>query len=320
MGTARQLLKSLALRLVYGLLSLLFVAFVTFVAGEFAPGDAALARVGEKASREAYLATRKEMGLDRPWPVRFVDYVAKASHGDFGNSWLGTKEPIGTIIGRGLKMTGKIALLAILLATIVGVTLGTVAAVYENRLTDRFALSVSTLGVTVPNFVLGPLLVLVFHNRLGVLPDSYDPQLRFDEYWYLIIPVVIMAARPMATLARLTRASMVDTLRQEFVRLAVAKGVPPFRLYVVHALRNAVLPVLTSIGTSFGILLTGSFITESFYAMPGLGYYAINAIKQRDTPLILATVLVTGALFVLVNLIVDLLLPLVDPRIRESQV
>ncbi|MBS1724362.1 MAG: ABC transporter permease [Armatimonadetes bacterium] len=319
-STLLNVLKAIGLRLVFGLVSLLFIAFVTFVADELAPGDAALARVGEKATRESYLAARREMGLDQPWPGRFVKYVADSARGDFGNSYFGAREPVSGVIGRALPMTLKIASIAVVLAAGLGICLGTLAAVYENRFMDRAALSLSTLGVTIPNFVLGPLLLFVFNSWLGYLPSSYDPRLPQPEFYYLVIPVLVMAARPMATLARLTRASMIDTLKQEFVRLAIAKGVPPWRLYISHALRNAILPVVTAIGTSFGFLLTGSFITERFYGIPGIGYYTIDAIQKRDTPLILATVLVTGFLFVVVNLLVDVALPVIDPRIRESQI
>lgn len=319
-GPRTQLLKSLALRLFFGLVSLLFIAFVTFVADELAPGDAALAKAGDKATPQAVALIRHELGLDRPWPIRFVEFVSKASHGDFGNSYFGTQEPVSTILSRALPYTLKISLLAIALAALGGITLGTIAAINENKGLDRVSLSLSTLGVTIPNFVLGPILVLIFGMWLHQLPNSYDPRLPQPEIYYLIIPVLIMSARPMATLTRLTRASMIETLRQEFIKLAVAKGVPPFRLYTTHALRNAILPVVTAIGTSFGFLLTGSFITERFYVIPGIGFYTIEAIQKRDTPLILATVIITGAMFVTVNLIVDFLLPLLDPRIRESQV
>ncbi len=290
------------------------------MAAELAPGDAALARVGEKASHEAYLAARKEMGLDRPWPVRFVEFVGNSSHGDFGTSWTGTREPVNTIIKRALPYTVRISLLSIVLAAFIGLTLGTLAAIKENRFADKACLTLSTLGVTIPNFVLGPILVYVGNTQLQQLPISYDPNLPQPEIYYLIIPVLVMAARPMASLTRLTRASMIDTLKQEYIKLAIAKGLPPFRMYVFHGLRNAVLPVITAIGTSFGFLLTGSFITERFYSIPGLGFYTIDAIQKRDTPVILATVLVTGAMFVIVNLFVDLVSPLVDPRIRDSQI
>jgi ABC-type dipeptide/oligopeptide/nickel transport system permease component len=140
------------------------------------------------------------------------------------------------------------------------------------------------------------------------------------DFYYYILPVAILAARPMAMLTRLTRASMVETLKQEFIRTAIAKGVPTGRLYFRHALRNAILPVITAIGTSFGFLLTGSFVVERAFTLPGLGSTTIEAIQRGDFPVVGACVLLTGFLFILINLLVDLILPLLDPRIRESQV
>ncbi|MCW5940387.1 MAG: ABC transporter permease [Fimbriimonadaceae bacterium] len=312
--------RSVLVRLAYGLLSLLFIAFVTFMANELAPGDAAMAMVGEKASPEALQRAREQLGLDRPWPVRFVEFVGNSARGDFGRSYFGIREPVADIIARTLPMTAKVAFPAIALAALVGVFLGTVAAVYQGRFLDQAALGISTLGVTLPNFVLAPILVYVFALHLQLLPLNWEPVQRAPEFYYLILPAVVMAARPTAVLARLTRASLSETLQQEFVKLARAKGVPSFRLYVVHGLRNAILPVVTALGSSFGILLTGSFITERFFTVPGIGFTAIDAIQKRDTPVILGTVLVTGALFVVVNLVVDMLQPLIDPRIRESQV
>ncbi|HTQ10548.1 MAG TPA: ABC transporter permease, partial [Fimbriimonadaceae bacterium] len=177
------------------------------------------------------------------------------------------------------------------------------------------------LGVTVPNFVLLPVLVYFFANRMEALPGDW---LSGNSEWlplqFRILPVIVLAARPMAQLTRLTRASMIDTMQQEFIKTATAKGVPPMRLIFKHSLRNAILPVISAIGVNFGYLLTGSFVVERAYSTPGLGSLGIEAINQRNTPVIQATVLVTGALFILINLLVDLLLPLIDPRIREAQV
>ena len=315
-------LRSIFLRLLYGAVSLLFIIFITFIADEMVPGDAATILAGDKATEAQVIRLRKQMGLDRPWPVRFVEYVGDISHGDFGKSYRAPYEPVVDIVKRDLPMTAKIAGCAILLASAIGLLLGTFAALNENRATDRVALSLSTLGVTLPNFVLAPLLVLVFAVWLDVLPMRWQvPSLQVaPQIYYLILPVIVMAARPVAMLTRLTRASMLDTLQQEFVRLGIAKGVPPFRLYLVHALRNAILPVLTGIGTSFGYLLTGSFIVERFFLLPGLGREAIEAIQQRNTPVIMACVIVTGAMFIVINLVVDIVQQLVDPRIRESQI
>jgi peptide/nickel transport system permease protein len=317
---AVRLARAILLRLLFGALSLLFISFVTFVADEVAPGDAATIEAGEKATPEQVERLRRQMGLDQPWPGRYAAYVGRAVQGDFGKSSFGVKEPVGDIVRRALPMTAKIASLSILLAAAIGVTLGTIAGLKQNRLADRAVLTISTLGVTVPNFVLAPVLVYFFGVQLNYLPLTWEVELVAPEYYYLILPVAILAARPAALLTRLTRASMIDTLNQEFIRMAVAKGVPRGRLIVKHALRNAILPVITAIGTSFGVLLTGSFIIEQAFALPGLGKETILAITRTDMPVIQACVLVTGSMYILLNLLVDLMLPLLDPRIRESQV
>jgi len=312
--------RALSLRLLYGLLSLLFISFVTFVAGEAAPGDAATIEAGEKASLADVQRIRHNMGLDRPWPIRYVEGLAKASHGDFGNSYTGTKEPVGDVIERTLPLTALLASLSIVLASAVGIVLGTISGVYRNKVPDRLILTLSTLGVTIPTFVLAPVLVYVFAVQLNQLPATWKYGTPGGVAYYLVLPVGILAARPAALIARLTRASMIESLQQEFIRTAIAKGVPRGRLYVRHALRNAILPVVTAIGTTFGVLLTGSFIIESAFNIPGLGQKTIEAIKSLDMPVVQACVFVTGALFILINTIVDMLLPLLDPRIRESQV
>lgn len=314
--------RPILLRLLYGLVSLLFISLITFVADEIAPGDAATARAGEKASLAQVEKLREEMGLNRPWPIRYVEFLGNASRLEFGETTVGVPTPINKLLAESLPISMKIAVMAICLAAFFGILFGTIAAIRENKLADRGILSFSTLGVTIPNYVLLPILVYIFALQLDVLPTSYELPNRqvAPEIFYLIIPVVVLALRPMATLTRLMRASMVDTLKQEFVRLSVAKGTPPFRLYAVHCFRNALIPVLTAIGTSFGYLLTGSFVVETAYLVKGIGFLAIDAITKKDTPLILATTLVTGFLFIVVNLLVDLVLPMVDPRIRESQV
>jgi peptide/nickel transport system permease protein len=155
---------------------------------------------------------------------------------------------------------------------------------------------------------------------MGYLPGDANAGRNAPEIYSLILPVVVLAARPMALLTRLTRASMIDTLQQEFIKTATAKGVPPMRLIFKHSLRNAILPVISAIGVNFGFLLTGSFVVERVYAMPGLGSLAIEAVMQRNNPVIQGTVLTVGALFIGMNLLVDIILPILDPRIREAQI
>mgnify|MGYP001163330672 CR=1 FL=1 len=314
------LVKAIVLRLFFGLVSLVFITFVVFIADELAPGDAATVLAGEKASLQAQEALREKLGLNRPWTIRYVEFLGNAAKGDFGTSYYGTKEPVSDIVKRNLPTTVKVALCAILLAAAIGILLGTLAAVFQNRGPDRAVLTLSTLGVTVPNFVLAPLLVYIFVLQLDRLPLTWETPLRAPEYYYLILPVILLSLRPMAMLTRLTRASMIDTFQQEFIRTAIAKGVPRLRLIFRHALRNAILPVITAIGTSFGFLLTGSFVVERFFILPGIGREAIEAIQQGNMPVIQATVLITGAFFIVVNLVVDLLLPMLDPRIREAQI
>ena len=302
-----QLIKALFLRLLFGAVSLLIISFITFLASALAPGDPARYIAGEKATEEQYQRIREQMGLNQPLPVRYGKYQ-------------GIHEPVSDILKRTVPMTAKVALLAITLASFIGITLGTIAAIRENRFADRSILTLSTLGVTLPNFVLAPILVYIFAVRLDKLPVGWEVELRGPEWYYLILPVIVLSLRPTAMLTRLTRASMVETLRQEFIRTATAKGVPPFRLYTKYALRNAILPVVTTIGTTFGFLLTGSFVVERFFIMPGIGSRTIEAIQSNDVPVIQACVLVTGAMFVVVNTLVDISLPILDPRIREAQI
>lgn len=315
-----KLFKAILLRFGYGALSLLFISLITFIASDLAPGDPARYIAGEKATEEQYQRIREKMGLNKPLPVRYVSYIAGIAKGDWGESYSGTHEPVVDTLKKTIPTTARLALLAILWAIFVGVTLGTLAAIWETKFPDKAILTLSTLGVTLPNFVLAPILVYIFAIRLDVLPVGWEEELRGPLWMYLILPVFVLSLRPTALLTRLTRASMVETLRQEFIRTAIAKGLPPRRLFVNYALRNAILPVITAIGTTFGFLLTGSFVVERLFLMRGLGSTTIEAILKNDIPVIQACVLVTGMIFIAINTLVDVLLPILDPRIREAQV
>lgn len=284
----------------------------------FASGDVATVLAGEKASAAQVAKFRHQLGLDRPVLVQYGDYLWKALHGNLGHSYFGNQEPVVRILEEVMPMTIKVALYAILVASFFGVLLGTLASIRENKPEDWTVLSVSTLGVTIPTFVLAPILIYIFALRLDYLPQTWEIPLRGPEWKYLLLPVLILAARPAASITRLTRSSMVETLRMEFIRMAIAKGVPQTTLIFKHALRNAILPVVTSIGTNFGYLLTGSFIIERFFRLPGVGSKTIEAMQMRDTPVIQGCIIATGALFVFVNLVVDLAIPLIDPRVREG--
>ncbi len=309
----KSLSKNLAIRFLFAILSLIFISLVTFLADEIAPGDQATVAAGEKASVETVNRLREQMGLNRPWPVRYGEYVSNALRGDFGRSSTGSKEPVADIVKRTLPLTGILAFSATVVAAVFGIVFGIIAALKENRWPDRSLMLISTLGVTIPTFVLGPLFVQLFALKMDVLPAYYN-----DTPEGLLLPVIILALRPMAQITRLMRSTMLDVMGMDYIRLAVAKGVPPFRLITKHALRNAILPVITAIGNNFGILLTGSFIIETFFGIPGLGSTAIIAIQAGNSTVIQITTLIAGGMFVLINLLVDLLNPFIDPRIREA--
>lgn len=314
------LLRSILLRLGYAAISLFFISLVTFLADEIAPGDQATVLAGDKGSYETVLRLREELGLNRPWPVRYGEYIGGLARGDFGKSYFGTKEPIIDSLRQTIPMTATLATSAIVLASLIGLVFGTIGAIKKGKPVDSTILVVGTLGVTVPTFVLAPIFVKFFTEYLDLLPGVWKTDRVAPDVFYVIMPIVILAARPAAQLTRLTRASMIETLQQEFIKLARAKGVPASKLYLKHGLRNAILPVVTAIGTNFGYLLTGSYIMETTFLLPGIGSRAIEAIKKGDTPMIQATTLVAGAMFVGINLLVDIVSPLIDPRIRESQV
>jgi len=297
--------------------TLVFITFLTFIIGELAPGDAATVRAGEKASAEFVEELREQMGLNRPLGIRYMDFVRGAAVLDFGESWYPPYHPVRQTLIDGMQQTGLLALLAIILATMLGVTLGCVAAIGHNKFSDRLAVTFSTLGICIPNFVLAPVLAYFFAIRLEVLPLTWEVNRTESILYYLALPVLILSLRPAAIITRLTRAAMIDTLSQEFIRTAFAKGVPYWRVITKHAFRNALVPIITAIGTSFGYLLTGSFIVESFFRIPGLGLRSIGSIYQGDYPVVQGTVLLFAVLFIFVNLIVDIFLPLLDPRVRE---
>lgn len=320
------LLRRVGIRLLWAIPTLIFISFITFGIAELAPGDAATTLAGEHGDAATVERIREELGLNRPFLIRYWDFVTGAVRGDFGKSWypLGDQDTyVRDILRTRAWRSFQMAVLAILLAAFFGVALGMVAGVWHNRLPDRLAVAFSTLGICVPNFVLAPLFILVFALQLEVVPMTWPSVTAADMSFvelipYMLMPVIILATRPAAVITRLTRAAMIDTLSQDFIRTALAKGVPFSRMVIHHAFRNALVPVATAIGTSFGYLLTGSFIVETAFRVPGLGQKTIDAIYKGDYPIIQAVVLLFAVVFIFVNLVVDVLLPMLDPRIRES--
>jgi ABC-type dipeptide/oligopeptide/nickel transport system permease component len=233
-------------------------------------------------------------------------------HGDFGTTYR-TEQPVREILAEGFPYTLTLAFWAMVIAVTVGIGSGVLAAVYQNTWVDRATMVVTLVGVSIPAFVLGPLLILAFALKMGWLPVA-----GWEGPQYVVLPAIVLAGRPAALIARLTRSQMVEVLRQDYIRTAYAKGLTRRQVIGRHALRNALLPVLTIVGTAFGYLLTGSFVVETIFAIPGIGQQSISAIFEREYLVIEATVLLAAVGFVGVNLCVDLLYGLLDPRIRTG--
>ena len=313
------MLRFLASRLLLAIPTLLAISFLVFFAGYLSPADPVDIILGQRASPDAKARTRHEWGLDRPPLVRYADYVGGiVLHADFGRSYQ-TREPVTQTIGRGFKNTAVLAVSALCVSLLIGVPLGIASAVYANRWFDRVAMATALTGVAVPSFVLGPVLVLLFAVHWKILkPIGFSLDTGRIGLDYFVLPVLVLAARSTALIARLTRSSFLDVLAQDYIRTARAKGLSPRTVLWKHALKNAFPPILTVAGTTFGYLLAGSFVVETFFNIPGIGNQSILSISNRDYPVIQGMTLLLAAIFVLVNLLVDVLYGVLDPRARVA--
>lgn len=303
---------------------------VTFGLLLLVPGDPAAVLLGPEASPEMIQNLRQSLGLDDPWYVRLGGYFWQLLHGNMGRS-IFQSAPVSEIIAGRIGATIELAVVALLLSTLIGVTLGVVAAIRQGSIVDTVSMLLAQLGVSMPVYWLGLLLMLAFAVTLGWLPSigrgtpmpealwaavTGRPQVLWDSITHILLPALALAANSAAIISRLVRTSMLEVLREDFVRTAYAKGLRRNRVVVRHALRNALLPVLSVIGLRFGALLGGAVLVEMIFAWPGLGQLTFSAVSQRDLPLIQGIVLTFALIFALVNLVVDLLYAAVDPRIR----
>lgn len=307
-------------RVLLALFSVWAIATITFFMAFLAPGDPALLKFGEKSSPLAIAAFRHVHGLDQPPLIRYKNYILGISHGDFGRSFE-NDEPVSNFFARAFPKTLTLATLSIILALLIGVFVGTIAALSANGWLDRSLMALTLAGIGIPSFVLAPFLVYIFALTLPRLfPDLEWPPVVWapDNSLSLVLPVVVLAARPAALIARMTRSSLLEVKKQDYIRTARAKGISPTRILFVHSFKNAFLPVLTSAGTAFGFLLSGSFVVETIFAVPGIGAASVSSFTTRDYPLIQGTTFVLATIFVIVNLAVDLLYALLDPRTRSA--
>lgn len=330
----------IARRLVLLVPTLVGVTLLVFAMIHLTPGDPAVVMLGERASPAAVEQLRHELDLDRPLPLQYLKFLAGAVHLDFGRS-IKTNEKVTREIASHFPATLELALAAMLVGTVVGLLAGVVSAVKSRTLADYAAMTGALAGVSMPIFWLGLVLILLFSVKLGWFPVSgraasgvdvrtitglylVDSLLTGDfaafrdAAWHLVLPALTLATLPMAVIARMTRASMLEVLRQDYVRTAKAKGLATRKVVFVHALRNALIPVLTIGGLQFGLLLGGAILTETIYSWPGIGRWILYSVYARDFRAVQGGVFVVAVCFVLVNLLVDVLYHMVDPRLRKS--
>jgi peptide/nickel transport system permease protein len=304
-------------RLVYVVPVLLGVSLLAFGLSRLAPGDPArdviVRTTGRQPTEREVIRERQRLGLDRPLPAQYASWLGDALRGDLGTSY-STGEPVSRAVVRTLPLTLELAVAALALALAVGIPLGVLAAARSWTWVDHVVRLVSLVGASVPAFWLGYLLILAFAVDLNVLPAFGTGGLS-----HLVLPASTLALFDLAMLARLTRASLLEVLGEDYIRTAWAKGMRERQLLLRHALRAALIPLVTWSGLSFGYLLGYSVVVETVFAWPGLGYSAVLAIQGRDYPFIQAFVLLMGVVFVLLNLVVDVAYTWLDPRIRLAR-
>jgi len=317
---------------------LLGVTFVTFLSLHLVPGDPAIAMLGERASPEAVAELRKQLGLDEPFLVQYLKFLIRLLQGDFGRS-IQSNNPVLSELAQKFPATIELAVFAMAVAVLIGLSAGLLAAARYRRFLDAFSMITSLIGVSMPIFWLGLILMILFSIQIPLFPISgrIDVEMgvtRLTGFYlidslfarnikafaeslrHLVLPSLTLATVPLSIIARMTRSSMLQALSQDYVRTAKAKGLSEWTVVVKHALRNALLPIVTTIGLQFGYLLGGAVLTETIFAWPGLGRLLVDAVNARDYPLVQGAAFLFALSFVFVNLLVDLLYAYIDPRIR----
>lgn len=301
-------------RLFYSILILFGVITVTFCLMYVIPGDPARLMLGQRADVASIEAIRKQLGLDDPIYVQYVRFIGKAIQGDLGRSYSSNRDVLRTIVET-FPATALLAVSAMILSTILGIIVGVISAVKPYSLRDNFSMLFALFGISFPPFAFGLIMALVFGSWLKLFPISGYVN---NGLVYLILPMVTLALRPLSIIARLTRSSMLDVLGQDYVRTAMSKGLSSWKVIVKHALRNALNPVVTTISAWLAGLLGGAFFIEYIFNWPGIGLLAINSILSLDFPMIQGTVLFTAVIFIIVNMVVDIIYAFLDPKVKLS--
>ncbi|AMQ04613.1 nickel ABC transporter permease [Sporosarcina psychrophila] len=309
---------ALIVRRAFELIFLLFgISFLVFSSMHIAPGDPASMIGGPTATESDLAAIRTNLGLDDPFLVQYGRYVKDAVQGDFGYSYQ-TKQPVSEAIAVRFPNTLKLAIASMIIAVIIGISAGLISALRHNSWLDVSSTTFALAGISIPNFWLGALLILVFAVNFQILPVGglSSPFYTWQGIKELILPAITLGTGSAAMIARMTRSSMLEVIRADYVRTARAKGVKERNVIWIHTLKNAMIPVITIIGLNFGFLLGGTIITEKVFAINGIGRLMIDAIASRDFPMVQGSVLLVATLFVIVNLIVDIIYTFIDPRIK----
>ncbi|GAJ40806.1 ABC transporter permease [Saccharococcus caldoxylosilyticus] len=319
---------------------LLGMSLVVFFMIRAIPGNPAQVILGQKATKEAVAALTHKLGLDQPWYVQYIKYLGSLLHGDLGES-IRTGAAISDEIWPYLAATLELSLAAMIIAVVIGVNAGIISAWFQNSWFDYIAMVLALIGVSMPIFWLGLMEQWVFAIQLDWLPTSGREDVRspiepithlylldtllagnteqfMQVVQHLILPSVALATIPMAIIARITRSSMLEVMKSDYIRTARAKGLSMFWVVYKHSLKNAIIPVLTVIGLQTGLLLGGAILTETIFSWPGIGRYIYDAIGYRDYPVIQSGILVIATIFIFINLIVDLLYAMIDPRIKYN--
>jgi peptide/nickel transport system permease protein len=301
--------------------TLILVSVLVFCLQQLMPGDPALVLAGEERGDPRVLAQiRAELWLDRPLPMQYLHWVGNVAQGNLGFSWR-TRQPVSQLIAQKLPVTAQLGAMAFVIAVLIGVPAGVVAAVKRNGPLDYVANAIGLAGLSMPNFWLGIMLILLISVDLGWLPPSGYVPLTEDVWQSLattIMPAFVLGNAIAAILMRHTRSAMLSTLDQDYVRTARAKGLPEMRVIMRHAFRNALIPVVTLGALELGTLLSGAVLTEQVFSIPGFGKMVVDAVFNRDYPVVQGVVLVTAFLFILLNLAADILYVLINPRLRRA--
>lgn len=300
-------------RLFQGFISLFILFTAVFFLIRLVPGDPATLLAGPAAPAETVERIRQQFGFDRPFIEQYATYLGHAVQGDFGRSTRTQKDVVQEVLTR-LPNTASLALVGMAVAATIGIAAGIVAALFRNRGTDIFLTSVAVLAISVPSFWLALLLVNTFSISLGWLP-AYGA----NSWRHYILPSLVVAAAQIGLIMRVTRGAVIDTLGAEYIKTAQAKGASRARILIRHALRNAVVPIVTVVFLQIGVLFNGAVVTESIFNWPGVGRYMIESVLARDYPSIQVLVLAFGTIFVCINLLSDIVNALADPRLRRTR-